>query len=52
VLDLAAGIKLAPTNAGATSATDSSKRRFSSPRARTGWLKVISGVGKPAAWTR
>jgi hypothetical protein len=42
-------INPAATKAGPASATDSSSSRLPSPRATTGWLKVISGVGKPAA---
>ena len=41
----------ASTSAGPASATDSSNRRFSSPRAKAGWLNAISGDEKPAAIT-
>ena len=44
-------ISPASTKAGPASATDSSRNRLSSPRARTGWLKATSGAGNPAAWT-
>ena len=44
-------IRPASIKAGPASATDSSRKRLFSPRATTGWLKVISGAGKPAAST-